>query len=43
LSGVFAGGWNTTLCYILFLIGRLVFYIGADSLSIVRSKFIFMI
>ena len=42
-SGVFAGGWNTALCYILFLFGRFVFYSGSDSFSIIRSKLIFII
>ena len=42
-SGVFAGEWNNKTCFVLFLLGRLVFYSGSDALLVIKSLFIFII
>ena len=42
-SGVFAGDWNTTTCFVIFLLGRLVFYSGSDALLVIKSKLNYII
>lgn len=38
MSEKIGGGWGTTPTFVIFLIGRFIFYIGDDSLLVAKSN-----